>query len=634
MRHFIFIFLLVFTTAFAYGQESTYSSTNSDALFFFNLANKSLQDHLYKEAVLQFKKAIRYDDNFIEAYIQLGDLYRLLKQHPLAIKQYARAIEINPEFNKTIYYKVGDEEFDNANYENALKYFQKYLSYPETNVKVALNVQKLVNDCKFSIDAIKNPVPFQAFNLGPNINTPDDEYLPVTTADDSTLILTRRINNNEDFYESVKVGGQWQEATYLSDRINTPEFNEGAQSISKDGKYLFFTGCNRPDGMGRCDIYLSQKKKDNSWGRPIDLPSPINTSGWEAQPSISSDGRTLYFVSNREGGYGGYDIWKSTLTEKGWGPAENLGPNINTAYDEQSPFIHADDSTLYFCSKGWPGLGGFDLFVSKLGKDGKWQKPENMGYPINTSGDESGLSVSADGSKAYFSSNKLDGYGGYDIYYFELPVNKRPHGVTYVKGLVFDSKTNLPLEAAVEIIDLDNNNPVYQDYSDLTSGEFMATLVKGKNYALNISIPGYLLYSENFSLEGYDDKKPFHIKINLQPIETGFKVILRNVFFDTNKFDLKKASEVELDKLVEYLTFNAKLHILITGHTDSVGTPESNQILSENRAKAVYQYLINHKISASRLSFKGYGETRPIADNGTEEGRQTNRRTEFEVVSK
>ena len=345
---------------------------------------------------------------------------------------------------------------------------------------------------------LKHPVPFKPVNMGSEINTADDEYLPVATADESTLIFTRKINNNEDFYKSTKVDGKWQTATYLSDRINTPQYNEGAQSISQDGKYLFFTGCNRPDGLGRCDIYIAQKKGDD-WGKPFDLPPPVNTSGWESQPSISSDGRTLYFVSNRKGGYGSYDIWKSTLTDNGWGEPENLGPNINTAYNEQSPFIHPDDSTLYFCSDGWPGLGGKDLFVSRLSKDGQWQKPENLGYPINTNGDENGLTLTAEGSNAFFSSNNLGGYGGYDIYTFELPPNLRPHIVTYVKGKVNDAKTMQPLEAAVEIIDLQKNIPVYQDYSDPDQGGFLATLTSGKNYGLNISKSGYLFYSENFS---------------------------------------------------------------------------------------------------------------------------------------
>src|SRR6185503_2378676 len=350
--------------------------------------------------------------------------------------------------------------------------------------------------------------------------------------------------------------------------------------------------------------------------------------------SISSDGRTLYFTSNRKGGYGGYDIWKSELTDKGWGNPINLGPNINTAFDEQSAFIHPDDSTLYFCSNGWPGLGGMDLFVSRLGKDGQWGKPVNMGYPINTNGDENGLTLTAEGSHAFYSSNNLNGYGGFDIYTFELPENLRPRLVTYVKGTVSDAKTKAPLEAAVEIIDLQKNEPIYEDYSDPQEGTFLATLTTGKNYGLNISKAGYLFYSQNFSLVGHEPKNPFIISVLLQPIEIGSKVILNNIFFDTNKFDLKPESLAELQKLVDFLTVNPGLKIEISGHTDNVGNDQLNQTLSENRAKAVYQYLVDNKIDPGRLQYKGYGKTQPIAANDTDEGRAKNRRTEFKIVAK
>jgi tetratricopeptide (TPR) repeat protein len=513
--------LLLFFAVFAFGQQRQYSTTNNEAIKYYALASQSLDEHLYDDAVAQLQKAIAEDDKFIEAHYQLGDVYRMMRKHESAIDQYVKVVNLNSDFNASIYIKLGDEEISTARYADAEKHLEKYLTFPNLTGQSIFHAQKLVVDCKFSIQAVMHPVPFKPINMGPEINTVDDEYLPTATADESTLIFTRKINNNEDFYKSTKVNGKWQKATYLSDQINTPEYNEGAQSISQDGKYLFFTGCNRPDGLGRCDIYISQKKGDD-WSKPFDLAPPINTPGWESQPSISADGRTLYFVSNRKGGYGGYDIWKSTLTSNGWGEPENLGPNINTSFDEQSPFIHPDDSTLYFSSNGWPGLGGKDLFVSRLGKDGKWGKPVNLGYPINSSGDENGLSVTANGNFAFFSSNNLNGYGGYDIYTFELPPSLRPHLVTYVKGKVADIKTKAPLEAAVEIIDLEKNMPVYQDYSDPVKGDFLATLTSGKNYGLNISKSGYLFYSENFSLVGHETKNPFNISVLLQPIEIYF----------------------------------------------------------------------------------------------------------------
>ena len=632
MRRIILLILVLFTSDIVLAQQ-TYATNDKEAIKYFALANQDLDNNLYEDAILKLQKAVGDDDKFTDAYALLADIYRQRRNVKAAIENYKKVIAINPEFNRAIYVKLGEAELGNAQYAEAKQHLEKYLTYPNIPRQNIYAAQKLIGDCVFAIDAMQHPVDFNPINLGPEINTADDEYSPVATADEKTLIFTRQINGNEDFYQSVKKDGKWQKATYLSDKINTPNFNEGSEAISQDGKFLFFTGCNRPDGLGRCDIYVAQKKGDD-WGKPFDLSPPVNTSGWESQPSISADGRTLYFVSNRKGGYGGYDIWKSKLTEKGWGEPENLGPNINTPGNEQSPFIHADDSTLYFCSNGWPGMGGQDLFVSKLGKNGVWQKPENLGYPINTNGDESGLTISANGSTAYFASNNLNGAGGFDIYTFELPVKSRPHIVTYVKGIVRDIKNRQPLEAAVEIKDLLNGQPVYQDYSDATGGDFLATLTSGKNYGLNISKSGYLFFSENFSLAGHTANNPFDIAVFLEPIEIGNKVILKNIFFDTNRFDLKPDSKPELEKLLDFLTVNPALRIEISGHTDNVGNDQANQTLSENRAKAVYDYLVDNKISADRLVYKGYGKTQPIAPNTTEDDRSKNRRTEFKIIAR
>jgi len=633
MRGLFFVFFLFLMPVLLFAQEHRYSTTNKEAIKHYLLANESLDNSMYDGVLDELHQALREDSNFVEAHGLLADLYRQRRQHKEAVEEYNKAIALNPEYSHVAYLRVGDEEVHIAHYEDGKRHIEKFLTYPDVNPENMLSGKKLLADCDFSIEAIKHPVPFQPVNMGPAINTADDEYMPVATADESELIFTRKIGNNEDLYKSINVNGQWQTATYLSNNINTPEYREGALSITQDGKFLFFTGCNRPDGLGRCDIYVSSKKGDD-WGKPFDLPPPVNTPGWESQPSISSDGRTLYFTSNRKGGYGGYDIWKSTLTDKGWGEPVNLGPNINTAFDEQSAFIHPDDSTLYFCSNGWPGLGGMDLFVSRLGKDGQWGKPVNLGYPINTNGDENGLTLTAEGSHAFYSSNSLGGYGGFDIYTFELPQNLRPHLVTYVKGIVKDAKTMAPLEAAVEIIDLQKDQSVYGDYSDPDEGSFLATLTTGKNYGLNISKEGYLFYSQNFSLVGHEAGKPYDISVLLQPIEVGNKVILNNIFFDTNKFDLKPESLAELQKLVDFLSVNPSLKIEISGHTDNVGNDQLNQTLSENRAKAVYQFLVDNKIDPARLQFKGYGKTQPIAGNDTDEGRSKNRRTEFKIIAK
>ena len=633
MKVFFLSVLLLCFSASLYAQERQYSTTDKQAIKYFAIANQNLDDHMYDDAVANLKKAIGEDSKFVEAHAVLADILRQEWNYKEAIVQYRQVITLIPDFNRSIYYKLGDSELHEAQYAEAQQHLEKYLTYTDAPKETLFIAQKLANDCKFAIQALQHPVPFKPVNMGPEINTGDDEYFPAITADENTLIFTRKINNNEDFYKSVKVDGKWQTATFLSENINTPRYNEGALSLSQDGKVLFFTGCNRPDGLGRCDIYIAQKKGDD-WGKPFDISPPVNSSAWESQPSISADGRTLYFVSNRKGGYGGYDIWKSTLGDKGWSEPENLGPNINTSFDEQSPFIHPDDSTLYFASKGWPGMGGNDLFVSHLGKDGKWQKPENLGYPINSSGDENGLTLTANGTYAFFSSNHLEGSGGFDIYTFELPPNLRPHMVTYVKGIVKDTITKQPLEAAVEIVDLEKNIPVYQDYSSAEQGDFLATLPTGKNYGLNISKDGYLFYSANFSLVGHENKDPFNLIALLQPIEVGNKVILKNIFFDTNKFDIKAESKPELQKLLDFLSLNKTVRIEVSGHTDDVGSDQFNQSLSENRAKAVYQYLIANGVNATRLVYKGYGETQPLVANDSEENRSRNRRTEFKIIAK
>ncbi len=623
--------LLICYPIFLQGQSRQYTSSNKEALNYYAQARQSLDYQLYEQAIKQLKLSVEADPSFLEAHNQLADLLKQSKQYKAATEHYIKIITVNPEFNRSVYFNLGESEINLADYNNAKKYLQKYLTYPNIVPSKKQYTNLLINDCLFSLNALQHPIPFNPVNMGAEINTADDEYMPVITADESELIFTRKVNNNEDFYKSNKKNEKWTTAVYLSEQINTPNFNEGAQSVTQDGQYLFFTGCDRPTSLGKCDIYVSKRNGDD-WDEPHNLNAPVNTRAWESQPSISSDGRTLYFVSNRKGGYGGYDIWKSTLTDKGWSEPENLGPEINTPYDEQSPFIHPDDNTLYFSSNGWPGMGNMDIFVSRRDQAGQWQKPENLGYPINTSADESGLTLNATGNLAYFSSNILKGYGGYDIYSFEMPVTLRPQIVTYVKGIVKDAKNNQPLKANVEIIDLESSKPVLQNTLN-ADGRFLATLTAGKNYGVNISKQGYMFYSENFSLSGNSLKKPFIVEVALQAIEAGNKVILKNIFFDTDKFEIKRQSKTELEKLIVFLNDNPKVNIEISGHTDNVGNEIINKILSENRAKAVFQYLVAQRIQPGRLKYKSYGKSQPIAPNTTEEGRQLNRRTEFKIIS-
>ncbi|MES3019546.1 MAG: OmpA family protein [Bacteroidota bacterium] len=633
----ILLFLLCLCSLASFGQKVT-SSQNKLAQKSYLQANKYIGDKAYNMAITELKKAVSEDNQFTAAYQQLGDLYRRLGDYTNAVVSYRKVLAIDPEFYNLTYFGLGESELNTGEYANALIHFRKYASSPGLSDESKIRTGKYIADCLFSLEAIKKPVSFKPVNMGSGINSNQDEYLPVITADEGKIIFTRKSSNNEDFYTSVKSDEKWTAAKALSANINTFEFNEGAQCISPDGNYLFFTGCNRPDGLGRCDIYIS-KWEGSEWSRPFNIGAPVNTPGWESQPSISADGRTLYFVSTRNGGRGGYDLWKSDLMAEGsWSVPVNLGPEINTAYDEHSPFIHPDDQTLYFSSNGWPGLGNKDLFMTHKKNPGEqkimWEKPQNLGYPINTFGEESGLSISSNGRLAFFASDKQGGSGGFDIYSFEMPENLRPKTVTYVKGIVLDKTTKQRLEAKIQIINLKTGGFAFDDFTDAVAGEFLATLTPGNSFALNVSKPGYLFYSQNFTPELKGAIKPYMIEVPLEKIEVGGMVVLNNIFFETNKFDLLPESKTELGQLITFLKENSAVSIEIAGHTDNVGDDKSNQVLSESRAKTVYDYLVLNKVPASKLSFKGYGESIPVKDNLTEETRKDNRRTEFKILKK
>lgn len=624
----LLILILVLLSGRICGQQGN-ESNDKQARKCYEQAGRYLSAGDYTNAIEELRKAVKKDPGFITAFQQLGDLNRKLRHYQEAAENYRRVLSISSEFSSLTYFGLAESELNLGEYSSAFRHFNRFISFEgisENGKKLAI---KYIRDCRFSIEAIKHPVEFKPFNLGPAINTREEEYLPTVTADEGQLIFTRRTGNNEDFYQSVRKSGMWQQATYLSKEINTPNLNEGAQCISPDGLYLFFTGCNRPDGVGRCDIYVC-KREENTWSEPFNIGPPVNTRGWESQPSLSADGRTLYFVSNRPGGFGGYDIWSTELLEDGkWAPPVNLGPSVNTPYDEHSPFIHPDNQTLYFSSNGWPGFGNKDLFLSRRDHEGKWQEPVNLGYPINTAGEESSLTVSADGQTAFFASDMKGGAGGMDIYSFSLYPQAQPLPVTYVRGKVEDAATRSPLSARVVITDLTQNKVIFDEESE--EGTFLATMVVGGNFGLSVRKDEYLFYSENFSPTQANVKSPYSLQVSLRKIQAGSRVVLRNIFFETNKAELRPESMAELQTLLSFLKSNPHVAILIGGHTDHTGNTELNQKLSENRAKNVYTYLIENGIAPSRLTFKGFGSTSPVASNATEEGRQLNRRTEFTI---
>lgn len=605
-------------------------------------AKSELNKKNFKKVTSYLEKAKIIDSTFADIYVIQGDMLNFSLKSEEAADSYNKALKYATDPKPLLYFITAEEELKVGRYQSSLTHYNDYLDRTLPDCPLIKETMHGIANCEFALEAIQKPVKFNPVNMGPNINSEWDEYLPTIVADESEIIFTVRrprdkntvcsfCQMEEDFYASVKKEKEWQPRYALEYPINTG-YNEGAQCISPDGKYLFYTLCNTDAGLGSCDLFWS-KRIGNRWSRPRNFGAPVNSKYWESQPSIGPDGKTIYFISNCPGGQGKMDIWKTEILEEGvFSVPENLGKVINTEWDEAAAFLHADGSTLYFASEGHPGFGGMDLFYSTISDTG-WTKPVNLGYPINTCADEINIFINAAGTTAYYSSDKEGGYGGQDLYTYPLDESIRPTPVTYIKGIVYDENTREPLKATIEMIDLNTNEVITSTISDPQNGMYLACIRTGSNILMNVSNPYYPFHSENIQLEKtYSKLEPYEKNIALRRPEIGETFVLKNVFFDFDKSNLKKESNIELDKLAAYLLQNQKMRIEIGGHTDNQGNDAYNQKLSLERAKSVYDYLISKGIKPERMSYKGYGASQPIAPNQTEEGRAQNRRTEFKIV--
>ncbi|MGB0882311.1 MAG: OmpA family protein [Vicingaceae bacterium] len=639
--------ILVFSVNIGFAQK-TVSSKNKKAIKLFEKGREYYDARNNELAELNLLEAIEKDPNFVEAELMLAYVYQDARKYKKALKHYEKCIEINPKFFPEIYVSAGTINLKYGNYEAAKRNFEGYLSFEGAPLMQKDFAKKGLETCAFAEEALKKPVPFNPKNLGDKINSPLPEYFPSISVDGETLLYTRRLKSkmtytgfNEDFFVSQFDGKNWMQSRNVQP-INSLT-NEGAPSLSANGRFLIFTSCDNPvegygrdrKGYGSCDLFYTYNVGDN-WTKPKNLGNKINSRNWETQPSFSADGKTLYFIRGIGRSFSRQqDIYTATLNEQGvWSDPVKLSNTINTPGVEESVFIHPDGKTLYFSSNGHPGMGGLDLFMSQKDENGVWSKPKNLGYPINTFNDENSLLVDASGNLAYFASDRAGGYGDLDLYQFEMPEHVKPDKVNYLKGKVYDAVTKRPIAAQFELIDLETGKVAVASFADEATGEYLVSLPINKEYALNASYDGYLFFSENFLLTEGNVKEPFQKDVPLHKIEVNKTMVLKNVFFDTDKFDLKPKSEVELDKLVSFLNKNKTVKIEVGGHTDNVGSKLSNQILSENRAKSVYDYLLEKGIEISRLKAKGYGDEKPIADNSTEKGRAANRRTEFKILAK
>jgi outer membrane protein OmpA-like peptidoglycan-associated protein len=649
MRYVGLILLLLFYRNANAQSFRTLSQTKASVRKSFEAAKLEAQRDNPNACISILLKCLEKDSLLIDAWILLGNAYHDIGSYKKALDAFFKLSSIHPAYDAGVHYAFGLTAYKYGDYALAVEKLTLYVASGKMKGLALEQTKKLLDNALFAQKAAQHPVPFSPVPLNPVINTEAPEYLPSFSADDKTLLFTRVVNGQEDLYYTQKDNetNDWQKPTPLSS-LNTP-FNEGAHTLSADGSTLIFTQCENNKGLGSCDLYISYKKGEQ-WTAPKNMGAPICTGYWESMPSIAPLGDKLFFSSRRPGGYGGSDIWMSRrIHPEKWTTPENVGPTINTSGDDQAPFIHTDGKSLYFMSNGHRGMGGFDLYLSRWNNNDTWGVPINLGFPINTIADEGALCINRTGETAYFSSSRKDSAEkgmtsktNVDIFSFPLYEAIRPVPVTYVTGKIVANDNNEPLPAQLEINVTNTDSIIFKSALD-TSGRFFICLPSGQDYSFSAICSGYTLYSQHFTLSTPQSAlHPYYLDIRLQKVnvqnserkieileEVGEAIILKNVFFETNATTLSSDSQYELSKLAKWLFENETTFIQINGHTDNIGSEASNQFLSTARAKAVYDYLINKGIAPKRLRYKGYGASRPIADNATESGRRENRRTEF-----
>lgn len=633
MKFLFSTFLFLFLTSPLFAQ--LYSSSNKKAIKSFEQAQLAIRARDFDNGLLLLNKAVELDPNFIEAHQQLGGNYRMLGNREKCMEHYAIIRDLannNPKYNNIIF-DLGIMYFERAEYQEAEKCF---LIIEKTTKGTYDRNQLFLESTRFAQQALKESYVFLPEELPKEVNRFVFQSNPQLTADGKQMIFSIRGGLGPQFDEEIAFveleNGKWSAPKPISENINT-KYNEGFASITADGRTIVFTSCNRPDGVGSCDLYSSQKVGD-IWSTPVNLGPTVNSGSWDSGPSLSADGSVLYFSSERGGGIGGKDLWVTTKNEAGeWQKPENLGPKVNSKFSEVTPFVHADGRTLFFASDGFPGMGGYDMYYAKnIG--GTWSNPTNMGSPMNTQHNEGSFFITPNNQKVYFEKYFSLGKDSYSrIYEADLPDNlKIATNCSYAKGKVLSASTQKPLAAKVEVVDLKTNKKAQVVYSDEVTGEYLIVLAEGTTYGLFVEKNGYLHFSKhiNFETKSFDFQE---LVIPLAELSSGKNLTLENVFFKVDSYELLAESETELQLIYTTLLQNPSKKFRIEGHTDNVGSKEYNINLSTKRAEAVYQYLLSKGIKKEQLSFKGYGETKPKSNNQTEEGRAQNRRIEVVIMN-
>lgn len=643
----LLVLTLICACAKTQAQNTLYTTENSKAIQYYEDGLEYLRNRDVGKARAFLEKALGKDSTFVEAHQRLAEIGRITGDDELMALHYRKMAALRPNGPEaaSLYSFAARQAQNTGHYADAETLYLRALANPNPLLpKLKAELEKGLAASRFAKEAVAHPIRFTRKPLPPTVNRFPLQYTPTVTADDQIMVYTARKGVNPGFDEDIYITkrdalGNWTAPTPISDKINTGG-NEGTTSLSADGRMMVFTSCDR-SMRGGCDIFYSKKTGD-SWSEPVAIDS-VNSDSWDSHPCLSADGNTLFFVSSRPGGYGRYDIYVSRRNRKGiWGYPRNAGPSINSADDEIMPFLHPNGKTLFFGSKGHPGMGGYDLFMADRAVEGtstdwsQWKEPRNLGYPLNTEKDESSIYITPDGHRAYYcvEENRNGALIRSVLYEFDLGDELRMETRSfYARGHVRDAATKAPLGSQVDLVDNASGKVLYSVESDAKTGAYLITLPEGNRYGLTVSAPGYLFQSRFFDFADAKSTGSVEQDFALEALKKGATTVLNNVFFASGSADLLPESQAELTRAATLFKTNPKLRVEIGGHTDSIGTDVANQALSRRRAENVRAFLITAGTPAASLQATGFGESRPAAPNRTEQGRALNRRIEFTILS-
>lgn len=595
---------------------------------FIQKGEKFFNDGRYAESLEFFEQAYAINPKNGALNYKIGLAYLKSTYKSKALKYLLEAEANTKPVPLEMYLNIGRAYHINLKFDKALEY---YLKSDPNNINKK-EIAKVTGECTYAKKYLAAPQPYMISNLGDKVNTQLPEYYPHITSDFQTMYFTGRRPDSkggkievdgiyfEDIYQCDNKGGSWDSPTNMGSPLNS-EGHDACIGLSKDGQTMYIY-----KGQNGGDIFISELDGDR-WGTPN--PAPFNTEFFESSVSVSADGKKMYFVRNSGSNK---DILTCSKGSSGqWSKPVKMSSNINSEYDEESPFIHDDGKTLYFSSKGHSSMGGYDIFRSVKGPKG-WSAPENLGSPINSVGDDIYFTLAADGKIGFFSSEKDGGFGKQDLYMVRMPIPPKTPALVLLKGKIEEEIGGAPIDAKITVVNNQTREVVANLKSNSKTGKYMLSLPAGVNYNITIEKDGHLFQSQNIQLDSNAGFKEMVNNVKMLNVKSGSKIILNNIFFDTAKDFLRPESMEELDRLVKMLKEHVALKIEISGHTDNRGDEKANQLLSQNRAKNVVNYLVTNGVAAARLTFKGYGSSNSIASNDTEDGRKQNRRTEFLIV--